>query len=191
MQLRLYCSYVVCLLHFSSRWCSATACISALSYYFFFSPSLLLFILAALAWLCISSFIFCLFHFPSPCFFGPVLLPVVFPALSSDCYFSHSMQLLVALYSVFSSDIFSTIFFAFSAKTCHLEHFFFPSSNWAIYSYTKLFCCFEVFLEKLTKNCHLCQKKCFSHQIEPHTAKLSFSVVLKHFYRNWQKKLVI
>ena len=27
----------------------------------------------------------------------------------------------------------------------------------------------------------------FSHQIEPHTAKLSFSIVLKHLYRNWPK----
>ena len=33
-------------------------------------------------------------------------------------------------------------------------------------------------------------KKFFSHQIEPHTAKLSFSIVLKHFYRNSQKNLL-
>ena len=33
-------------------------------------------------------------------------------------------------------------------------------------------------------------KKCFSHQIVPLTATLSFYAVLKHFYRNWQKYLL-
>ena len=40
------------------------------------------------------------------------------------------------------------------------------------------------------KTCDLWQIRCFSHQIEPYTAALNFSAVLKHFYRNWQKKLV-
>ena len=123
----------------------------------------------------------------------------------------------------------------------------FFSSNWTMYSYTKFFCCFDLFLQKWQgqkcvfliklshiqlhlafllfwsifteinkKNCLLGQKsvfliklshiqfnlafllywsifteidqklpfiskKCFSHQIEPNTAKLSFSAVLKYF----------
>ena len=56
----------------------------------------------------------------------------------------------------------------------------FFSSNWATNNYTKLFCFFEAFFQKLTKTCHLGLKKFFSHQIVPYTATLSFSVLLKH-----------
>ena len=44
--------------------------------------------------------------------------------------------------------------------------------------------CIEEFLHKLTKNLSFRTKKCFSNQIELYTATLSFSTVLKYFYRN-------
>ncbi len=40
---------------------------------------------------------------------------------------------------------------------------------------------------KIMGNTGLKVKKCFTHQNEPHTAKLSFSGVLKHFRENGQK----
>ena len=47
----------------------------------------------------------------------------------------------------------------FLIKLCHIPVFF--SSKWAIYSYTKLFCRFEAFLQKLTKKLSFMSKKCF------------------------------
>ena len=61
------------------------------------------------------------------------------------------------------------------------------SSNFAQYSFAKLFYCIETFLQKLTKKLSFRSKKCFSHQNEPHTAILCFSAILKHFNGNWQK----
>ncbi len=40
----------------------------------------------------------------------------------------------------------------------------------------KLVCCIEAFLENLTKKLSFMSKKCFSYQIEPQTAKLSFYI---------------
>ena len=39
----------------------------------------------------------------------------------------------------------------------------FFSTNWAIYSYTLVFCCFDEFLQKFTKNLSFRTKKYFSH----------------------------
>ena len=50
-----------------------------------------------------------------------------------------------------------------------------------------LFWCSEAFLRKLTKYLLLRTKKNFFYEYEPHTAKPSFSGVLKHFYGNSQK----
>ena len=66
----------------------------------------------------------------------------------------------------------------------------FFSQNCATYSYTKLFYYFEAFLQELRKKLSFRTKKCFSHQIEPNIATLCFSVVLKHFYRNWKKPVI-
>ena len=51
-----------------------------------------------------------------------------------------------------------------------------------------LFCCFEAFLLKLSKKLTFRSKKGFLHPNEPHTAALSFSTFLNHFYINLQKK---
>ena len=44
----------------------------------------------------------------------------------------------------------------------------------------------SIFTE-IDKKLPFMSKKYFSHQIDPHRATLSFSAVLKYFYRNWQK----
>ena len=45
----------------------------------------------------------------------------------------------------------------------------------------------QLFLIKQVKGEQILTKTCFSPQSEPHTAKLCFSVVLKHFRGNWQR----
>ena len=46
---------------------------------------------------------------------------------------------------------------------------------------------FRSIFTEIDKKIVIYVKKVFSHQIEPHSAKLSFSIVFKYFYRNCQK----
>ena len=63
----------------------------------------------------------------------------------------------------------------------------FFSLNCGNYSYTNLFCSFEACLLILTTNMSFISKKCFSHQIVPHTATISFSAVFFVFTEIDQK----
>ena len=52
----------------------------------------------------------------------------------------------------------------------------------------KIWICFKNLFDQTSKMEKIFLKNCFSPQCEPHTDKLCFSVVLKHFWGNSQKK---
>ena len=76
----------------------------------------------------------------------------------------------------------------FDQKTCQLGHkrVFLNKLSYIQLNYA--FLLLEAFWRNVTKNLAFRTKKCFSHQIEPHSAKLSISAVFKHFDWYWQKK---
>ena len=76
-------------------------------------------------------------------------------------------------------------FYGYWQNTPFSSNMFF-SAKWATYWYTKLFSCFEAYLQNMIKTT-LLDKEVFSQQNWPYTATLSFSAVLKHFYGIWQK----
>ena len=82
-------------------------------------------------------------------------------------------------------------FYGILQKKPYLVKKVFFSSKWATYSYTKLFCCFEAFLQKLTNNLSFGSNNYFSLQIEPTYSNTKFSAVLMHFYGMWQKNIVL
>ena len=51
----------------------------------------------------------------------------------------------------------------------------------------KIWVCLNFFFDQISKMREILTKTCFSPQSEPHTAKLYFSVVLKHFLGNSQR----
>ena len=83
----------------------------------------------------------------------------------------------------YTSLLFWSIFGEINWSQEHSERLFFLTCLKRVISCENLDLFKQLFLFKVVKRYNF-NKKCFSPQSEPHTAKLSFSVVLNHFWGN-------